>query len=527
MIFFAVPSSILRPKSTCKRTYLMSQFISLSSPSSVQSLDMSEENNHHCPDYTELRSNMQNLAKSGGITKALQAFRLMRTAGPGKPTVYDYNSLVNCYLKSENVCLHDLSALYTEMSTLGLYPNASTFNTFLKGLNLLGESKIALWVTIEMCNYAFTPSFSSLSNLLKKCSDSMDLEEAITVLDLMMGLFKEASNCLNKMATDACYYPTVRTYTTIIKCWCDNGRVQEALSLLSQMEKRGLNPDIVTYNIILRALSNQNMVDEIFDLFQTIYQKDIPPDCYTATALSGLLKKGNLVIARSLLRDIIVTCGSDIDVAVYNVDLYCLISCFKFKEVSSLIKRMRKKGIEPNNITFNTILKGFCESKPMDEALEYFKSLKNPDLVSFNTILSTACKKGDIQMVKMVIDLMGNEGFELNVVGFTCLMVYYSNVGEINDCLDVFEHMISCGPTPSMVTINALMFGLCKNGELEAAYWFLCNLESFGFLPDSRTYKILERKCKVEGLNPDNRIKNRMISILKEMITNGHLHYGS
>ncbi|KAL4583008.1 hypothetical protein LXL04_007572 [Taraxacum kok-saghyz] len=413
---------------------------------------------------TELRSNMQNLAKSsGGITKALQAFRLM------KPTVYDYNSLVNCYLKSENVCLHDLSALYTEMNTLGLYPNASTFNTFLKGLNLLGESKNALWVTTEMCNYAFTPSFTSLSNLLKKCSDSMDLEEAITVLDLMMRLFKEASNCLNKMATDACYYPTVRTYTTVIKCLCDNGRIQEALSLLSQMEKRGLNPDIVTYNIILRALSNQNMVDEIFDLFQTIYQKDIPPDCYTATALSGLLKKGNLVIARSLLRDI-VTCASDIDVAVYNVDLYCLISCFKFKEVSSLIKRMRKKGIEPNNITFNTILKGFCESKPMDEALEYFKSLKNPDLVSFNTILSTACKKGDIQMVKMVIDLMGNEGFELNVVGFTCLMVYYCNVGEINDCLDVFEHMISCGPTPSMVTINALMFGLCKNGELEAAY---------------------------------------------------------
>ena len=76
---------------------------------------------------TELRSNMQNLAKScGGITKALQAFCLMRT---GKPTVYDYNSLVNCYLKSENVCLHDLSDLYTEMNTLGLYPNATTFNT--------------------------------------------------------------------------------------------------------------------------------------------------------------------------------------------------------------------------------------------------------------------------------------------------------------------------------------------------------------------------------------------------------------
>lgn len=558
---------------------------------------------------------MQNLAKSGGITKALQAFRLMKSAAP---TVYDYNSLINCYLKSDNVCLHDLCVLYSEMETLGLYPNASTFNTFLKGLNLLRESKIALWVTIEMCNYAFTPSFTCLSNLLKKCSGSMELEDAITVMDLMMELnyiptepqvillinrltkcgmtnkacclfhklldkgyfpspyiynpiiwslcksdqinpalaffcslkkkglvqnvssytalvygfckqrlYKEALNCLNTIATDGCCYPNVRTYTTIIKSLCDNGRIQETLSLLGQMEKRGLEPDIVTCNIILRALSNQNMVHEVFDLFQTIYQKDLSPDCYTATALSGLLKKGNLGIARSLLRDIVLG-GIDMDVAVYNVDLYCLVSCFKFKEAFSLIKRMRKKGVEPNNISFNIILKGLCESKPMDEAQEYFQSIKGPDLVSFNTILSAACKKGDEKKVNWVIDEMENEGFELNVVGLTCLMIYFCNVGQINDCLDVFELMKSKVPGPSMVTINTLLFGLCKNGELELAHRYFCELECDGFSADLITYKILinasmnkgddlkveelQRKCSREGLNLDRWIQNRMIS---------------
>ncbi|CAI9277385.1 unnamed protein product [Lactuca saligna] len=517
--------------------------MSRSSSSSVQSLAMSEENHHNCADYAELRSNMQNLAKSSGITKALQAFRLMRTAAPGKPTIYDYNSLVNCCLKSENLCSHDLSTLYSEMKTLGLSPNASTFNTFLKGLNLIGESKVALWVTIEMCNHAFTPSFTSLSTLLKKCSDSMELEDAITVLELMMGLnyiptepqvillinrlskhgmtekatlvlyklldkalfygfckkrlFKEASNCLNKMTTNSRFYPNVRTYTTFIKCLCDNGRIQEALSLLGRMEKRGLDPDIVTYNIILRALSNQNMVHEVFDLFQTIYQKELSPDRYTATALSGLLKKGNLGIARTLLHDIFYG-GSDMDIAVYNV-YYCLFSGFKSKELSYVIECMIKNDIEPNNITFNTILKGFCKGKSMDEALEYFQSIKKPDLVSFNTILSASCKKGDSKMVEKVIDLMKDEGFKLNVVGFTCLMQYYCNVGKLNDCLDVFECMISQGPRPSMVTINSLMIGLCKNQELEAAYRVFCNLESYGLSSDSRTYKILMRAAKIEG----------------------------
>ncbi|KAL7609042.1 hypothetical protein Lser_V15G13569 [Lactuca serriola] len=588
MIFFSVLLSILRPKRSIRRNHFLCTFMSRSSSSSVQSLDMSEENHHNFADYAELRSNMQNLAKSSGITKALQAFRLMRTAAPGKPTIYDYNSLINCCLKSENLCLHDLSTLYSEMKTLGLSPNASTFNTFLKGLNLIGESKVALWVTIEMCNHAFTPSFTSLSTLLKKCSDSMELEDAITVLELMMGLnyiptepqvillinrlskheltekatlvlyklldkgyfpspyiynpiiwslcksdqisialaifcslekkgfvhnvcsytalfygfckkrlFKEASNCLNKMTTNSRFYPNVRTYTTFIKCLCDNGRIQEALSLLGRMEKRGLDPDIVTYNIILRALSNQNMVHEVFDLFQTIYQKELSPDRYTATALSGLLKKGNLGIARTLLHDIFYG-GSDMDIAVYNV-YYSLFSGFKSKELSYVIECMIKNDIEPNNISFNTILKGFCKGKSMDEALKYFQSIKKPDLVSFNTILSAACKKGDSKMVQKVIDLMKDEGFKLNVVGFTCLMQYYCNVGKLNDCLDAFECMISQGLRPSMVTINSLMIGLCKNRELEAAYWVFCNLESYGLSSDSRTYKILMRAAKIEG----------------------------
>lgn len=527
---------------------------------------------------------MQNLAKSGAITKALQAFLLMRNFAPGKPTVYDYNSLINCYLKSENVCLHDLSTLYSEMKTLGLYPNASTFNTFLKGLNLLGASKSALWVTIEMCNHAFTPSFTSLSSLLKKCSDSMDLKAAISVLELIIGLnyiptepqvislinrlskhgmtnkafyvffklldkgyfptpyiynpiiwslcksneinlalaffcslkkkglvhnvcsytalvhgfcekglLKEALNSLNNIAIDGFCYPNVRTYTIIIKCFCDNGRIQEALSLLGQMEKRGLDPDIVTYNIILRALSNQNMVHEIFDLFQTIFQKDLSPDRYTATALSGLLKKDNLGIAHSLLRDI-ESCGSDMDVAVYNVYFY---RCFKSKDPFSLMNYMKKKGIEPNNITYNTILQGYCERRnTMDNTLEFFQRIewpeKGPDLVSFNTILSSACKKRDSEMVERVLDLMEHEGVKLNVVGCTCLMQYFYNVRKLKDCLDVFEHMMSHGPRPSMVTINSLMIGLCKNRELEAAYRFFCNLKSYGFSPDSKTYKILE-----------------------------------
>ncbi|XP_024997075.1 pentatricopeptide repeat-containing protein At1g63070, mitochondrial-like [Cynara cardunculus var. scolymus] len=590
MIFFPV-------KRICKKVQFFSQFMSLSSSSSssvVQSLDMAEEDNPHCPNYGELRTKMQNLTRSGSIGKALEIFHLMRNVS-GKPTVYDYNSLINCYLKSNKVGLHDLCGLYFEMKRVELHPNASTFNTFLKGLSLLGESKVAISVIVEMCNYGFTPSFSCLSNLLKKCLDSMELVDGLRVLDLMLGLnyiptepkvillinslsrcgmtrdacvvffklleignfqspyvynpilwslcksdqisgalaffcslkkkglvhnvcsytalvygfgqkglFKEASGCLRIMEVDGGCYPNIKTYTTIIKCLCDGGRIKEALCALGEMEKKGFDPDIVTYNIILRALSHKNLVLEIYNLYHTIYQKGLSPDNYTATAFSGLLKRGNIGIALNLLRDI-VSSDSDVDVAVYNVYLHCLFRAREFKESLFMISCMEKDGIKPNNITFNTILKGICEEKTVDKALEFFERVewpgKRPDMVSFNTVLSVACKRGDSIMVQTVLNLMEDEGVKLNVVGFTCLMQYFCNIGNINDCLKLFEHMISHGPHPSMVTINTLMVVLCKNRELGAAYQVFSNLKSYGLSPDARTYGILIRAAMNEGNN--------------------------
>nr|GEW82234.1 hypothetical protein [Tanacetum cinerariifolium] len=534
---------------------------------------------------------MQTLAQNGDVSNSLHFFDMLRIM-LGKPSIYDYNALLNCYLKSSNVCLEGMNVLQLEMKRVGLSPNVLTFSTLLKGLSIVGEAKVGLGVVLEMCDYGFVPSFSCLANLFRRFLDEMELGDAISVLELMLrfgyvptepkaillisslcsremirdacfvyfkvlgkgcfqspyfynpilwslcksdqisgllaffcclekkglvynvcsytaliygfskkGLFREAYKCLKIMEGDSGCYPNVKTYTAIIKCLCEYGRIKEALGLLGKMEKNGCNPDIVTYNIVIRALSYENMVNEIYELYESLHQKGLVPDRYTATALSGLLKRGSLGIARTLLQDIFLS-DINLDVAVYNVYLYTLCHAREPQELSSLVRSMIKNGIEPNNITFNTILKGFCEEKTLDEALEFFEHVdwpgKRPDLVSFNTILSAACKMGHSRMVQKVVDLMDGEGFKLNVVGLTCLMQYFCKVGKFDDCLKVFEHMIIYGPRPSVVTVNTLMVYLCKNHEIEAAYWVIRNLKRYGLLPNSRTYHILIRGAKSE-----------------------------
>ncbi|GKB36513.1 pentatricopeptide repeat-containing protein [Tanacetum coccineum] len=531
---------------------------------------------------------MQTLAQNGDVSNSLHFFDMLRIM-PGKPSIYDYNALLNCYLKSSNVCLDGINVLQLEMKRVGLSPNVLTFSTLLKGLSIVGEAKVGLGVVLEMCDYGFVPSFSCLANLFRRFLDEMELGDAISVLELMLrfsyvptepkvillisslcgrGMIRDACVVYFKVLDKGCFqspyfynpilwslcksdqiggllaffcclekkglvynvcsytalvygfskkglfreaykiiegdsgcHPNVKTYTTIIKGLCEYGRIKEALGLLGKMEKNGCDPDIVTYNIVMRALSNENMVNEIYELYESLHQKGLVPDRYTATALSGLLKRGSLGIARTLLQDIFLS-DIDLDVAVYNVYLYSLCHAREPQELSMLVRSMIKNGIEPNNITFNTILKGFCEEKTLDEALEFFEHVdwpgKRPDLVSFNTILSAACKMGDSRTVQKVVDLMDGEGFKLNVVGLTCLMQYFCKVGKFDDCLKVFEHMIIYGPRPSVVTVNTLLVYLCKNHEVEAAYWVIRNLKRYGLLPNSRTYHILIRGAKSE-----------------------------
>lgn len=242
------------------------------------------------------------------------------------------------------------------------------------------------------------------------------------------------------------------------------------------------------------------MVLEIYNLCESLYGKGMTPDRYTATALSGLIKRGSVGIALNCIQDI-MSSGIEVDVAVYNVYLYCFLCYAREPEgLSTMVRSMIQDGIKPNNITFNTILRAFCEDKLLDKALEFFEGVvwpeKRPDLVSFNTILSSACKIGDSSVVQRVVDLTEYEGVKLNVVGFTCLIQYFGNVGNVSDCLKVFEHMITYGPHPSLVTVNTLLISLCNNGEVEAAYQVFSNLESYGLESDSRTYNILLRAVK-------------------------------
>ncbi|CAH9115592.1 unnamed protein product [Cuscuta epithymum] len=536
-----------------------------------------------------LHRKLQVYAVSGCIKKAIEALSSMRCVS-WKPTVHDYNSLIYCNMRSKFVSIDEIVEVYLGMKRFGPSPNAITFNTMLNGLISLGRLRDAIWISKDMREIGFLPSFSMLSKLLKKSFILGSLSDSFSIFEFMLNLgciptepclvklfvalckddpnipptafvvltvllskkdcfqgsrdfnpifwalcksnhidyalaflcylkkmgfrcdvysytalvygfcrkksWKEAFECLDEMEVEG-HEPNVITYTIVIKSLSDDGKLKESLDLLKMMEEiKGCSPDLVTYNVVLRALCQHNRRHfKIGELVQIIDGKGFTPDQYTYAAIAvGLLKRRKLSVAERLIRRIISSSCCFVDVVIYNIYLNILCKGNRTQEALSMVNNMTGIGFSPTIVSYNTILKGICNEKQIDEAMEIFYQIGWPvDLISFNTLLAAACEQGDSTIIQRILYIMEYEGFELDVVSSTCLILYFCNALEITPFVKFLDHVIGEGFHISIGTFNALMSSLCKKRLVGKAYTIYSYFRSKGISPDVTTYDILLR----------------------------------
>merc|ERR1719277_1494381 len=76
----------------------------------------------------------------------------------------------------------------------------------------------------------------------------------------------------------------------------------------------------------------------------------------------------------------------------------CARSC-DMARVPALLNEMSQQRIEPNVITFSTIVKGYCQENMLDKAFELFEDMKKgknfkPDEITYNTLLDGCARHG-------------------------------------------------------------------------------------------------------------------------------------
>ncbi|KAK9937964.1 hypothetical protein M0R45_014727 [Rubus argutus] len=112
-----------------------------------------------------------------------------------------------------------------------------------------------------------------------------------------------------------------------------------------------------------------------------------------------------------------------------------------------------------------------------------------PDIITYNSLMDGYCLRGEMDEAKKVFDLMASKGSMVNTRSYNILINGY--LRRIQEAENLFCKMKGCGQLPNVRTYA---------GEIQSARDLLCGLSSKGLQPDVRTYNVMISGLCNEGL---------------------------
>ncbi|KAM3246596.1 Pentatricopeptide repeat-containing protein, mitochondrial [Capsicum annuum] len=245
-----------------------------------------------------------------------------------------------------------------EMLDKGILPNAVRYNVLLNGicrrasLHPVGRfDKVirdAEKVFEEMTQSGAEPDVTSYSIRLHVYSRAHKPELSLEKSRIM----RDKGIC-----------PNIVTYTSVIKCLCSCGRLEDAELLLEQMVSNGITPTFTTYNCFFKEFKGRKDVDGALRLYRKMKQGSLcSPSVSTFNILLGmLLKLGRIGTAIDIWDDM-KDSGAGPDLDSYTLLIHGFCEKQKWKTACAFFMEMIEKGFLPQKVTFETLYRGLIQS---------------------------------------------------------------------------------------------------------------------------------------------------------------------
>ncbi|XP_043689483.1 pentatricopeptide repeat-containing protein At1g73710 [Telopea speciosissima] len=278
-------------------------------------------------------------------------------------------------------------------------------------------------------------------------------------------------------------------------------------------------PNVIHYNVVLRSLGRAQRWDEL-------------RLCWIEMAKEGVLPTNNTY---GMLVDVYGKAGLG-------------------KEALLWLRHMRLRGLFPDEVTMNTVVRVLKEAGEFDLGEKFFKDwcagqvdldhldlnsnsdlMSESDPISLKHFLSTELFKagGRIPTSKMLSSAAVIESSVQKprlAATYNTLIDLYGKAGRLKDAADAFAEMLKAGVEPDIYTFNTMIFICGAHEHLAEAEALLSKMEERGISPDTKTYNIFlslyanvgdidaalncYRKIREVGLFPDTVTHRAVLHVL-------------
>ncbi|KAF7153589.1 hypothetical protein RHSIM_Rhsim01G0118900 [Rhododendron simsii] len=339
--------------------------------------------------------------------------------------------------------------------------------------------------------------------------------------------------------------PNCVTYTALVNAYCRLGRFVELSSLVTRMEKEGINFDVVLYSSLIHGYfmegdllgalwKHREMVDKQINLDTVGYtilvdgfSKEVnvvkaveflnrmnrdgcPPNLVTYTAVMlGFCRIGKLEEAFAVLK-MVEDLGIKVDEFMYATLIDGAGRIGDFDCVFSLLDDMEKKGVNLSIVTYNTVINGLCKAGRTVDADEYSKGIVG-DIWTYSTLLHGYIEEENVMGMYETKRRLEAANACLDVIMCNILIKALFMMGSIEDALALYNGMPEMNLVADSVTYCTMIDGYCRVGRIGEA------LEIFDKFRETSVSSVACYNCIIHGL-----CKNGMASVALEVFIELH-----
>ncbi|KAK8939113.1 Pentatricopeptide repeat-containing protein [Platanthera zijinensis] len=217
--------------------------------------------------------------------------------------------------------------------------------------------------------------------------------------------FEEALALFEKMMADHCpprrLSVDLESFTLMVDGYCAAGRFEEAMDVFGKTGEKKISADTSAYNNLIKNLGQNGMVAEAEELYRGMSIHGIKPNEQTfAFLMEACFAVDRIEDATQYLSEM-ADSGIEPGTLAYNTVLCGLVKEEKLADAVVFFDRMIEKEVKRDLVSYEVLLKAFCDSDGLDHVLKVARALLMDKNVVFTQhtkeILEAAARRGQME----------------------------------------------------------------------------------------------------------------------------------
>ncbi|KAL1567744.1 pentatricopeptide repeat-containing protein, mitochondrial [Salvia divinorum] len=278
--------------------------------------------------------------------------------------------------------------------------------------------------------------------------------------------------------------------------------------------------DRVAYSLAINKLKKSHYYEGIRSFVNDSLAR---PDLKSERSVSHfivLYGQSGLVKDAIKLFDEIPQHGVEHNVKSLNALLMSCIMAGEYGEMKRIFSEFPAKySVEPDLDTFNTVLKGFCESGSSNSAYSVLAEMERkgiqPNATTFSVVVAGFYKEEKLSDLEKVTEVMKKFGVKHGLGVYNAKIQSLCKLKKSDEAKKLLEELVDKKIKPNCMTYGHLIYGFCKEGKLEEAKALFKEMVDRKLKPGSESYFYLAQYlCKGKDFEA-------ALDIYKECIAKG------